>query len=169
MLLLMINISVLRDKTPDKLGNIDNGVMTLLFCCSAYDQTNAICLLYESLIAQLLRTSYDFNTEHMRQENFKKAFEGDVDHLESLFSELLSQLPEKTLVLCMFQGLDNYGEENDDATFRLVHHLTNLSVNLVNMKAKFKILVTSKPGTQTVKRLTESGGLYEHNTILTER
>lgn len=33
MLLLMIYISVLQGKTPDKLENIDNGVMTLLFCC----------------------------------------------------------------------------------------------------------------------------------------
>ena len=54
MLFLMIYESVLQDKTPDKLENIDNGVITLLCCCGSYDQIHGISLLYESLMAQLL-------------------------------------------------------------------------------------------------------------------
>ncbi|KUL89113.1 hypothetical protein ZTR_06019 [Talaromyces verruculosus] len=168
MLFLMIYVSVLQDKTPDKLEKIDNGVITLLYCCGSYDQIHGIGLLYESLVAQLLRTSYEFDTELFRRENIKKAFEGDVDHLALLLPDLLGQLPEKMPVLCMIEGIDYYEAQKEETIYHCICQLTHLSEYPTTMKAKFKILVTSKPGTQTVNRLTESGGLYEHNTISTE-
>jgi hypothetical protein len=168
MLLLMIYVSVLEDKTPDKLENIDNGVITLLYCCGSYDQMHSINLLYESLVAQLLRTSYGFDTKYFRLENIKIAFEVDVDHLALLLSDLLAQLPEKRIVLCMIEGIDYYEAQNYLTIYHCIRQLTHLYQDLTTMKARFKILVTSKPGTQTVNRLTELGGLYEHNTILTE-
>lgn len=158
------------------LGNLKNrvdGIFPMAFFWSAYNQKkepeDGVSIMYKSLIAQLSASGYDFNLNKMRQYPDNQAYEGNWHHLALFLSDLLAQFPRKMLVLCMIEGIDYYDGQNDDTIFRCVHHLTELSRNSDVMKADFKLLVTSKPGYQTVKRLTEPGGLYEHNTMSTKR
>ena len=121
--------------------------------------------MYRSLITQLLEIEFKFNTKSLSETAFEVASEGNLYGLGSLFSSLMSQLPEGMLVLCMIDGIDYYERKNGGASFfDYAFHVTNLlhnSESLKRMKATVKLLVTSNAGTPTVKELTRRDGPFE--------
>lgn len=153
-------------KTVKALEHLDFRVLPLVYFCCEPSMRNkpegGALSMYKSLITQLLETGFEFNAKKLNKNAFKLAYNGDIHGLGSLFSALVSQLPEGLLVLCMIDGIDYYERHNDGAAFfDYVFHVTHLLQNPESIKATVKLLVTSNPGTPTIKQLTRRDAPFE--------
>jgi hypothetical protein len=130
------------------------GVLSLVFFCSYHlwrDEHHGGSAMIRSLLAQLLR---QFPFSNINPPADVLPYDGEtasIDQLCKLFTYLVRQLPPRTTIFCLIDGINEYEREE------YIHGMDEVVFSLMGLvdegsKARFKLLLTSPRPTVQVRK-----------------
>ena len=130
-----------------------NGIIALAFFCGQHldskDPDSGVAAVIRNLLAQLLSEKLDFDISIVRE--LLNLDPDDVQGLCHVFSNLILQIPPKTMVFCIIDAITFH--ENSSARSKDADKLVSTLLDLVQKSGRgccaFKFLLTA-PGTSRV-------------------
>ena len=127
--------AVLCAKLLERLGRIEP-VISLGFFCSFHEDyhwrdpehfCDSPFGLLKSFVLQLLKRDIPWDLSFLRIEDFFKIKDNDIDFIWALFRRLVDQLPKRTFLFFIIDGINNHGHS------RVRHEFTKVIGGLLEM------------------------------------